>query len=71
MQCLVPLCRAATYNGLLLAAAQQHPRFVEGLERQLAVFVADKELKRWVSHLAALCTLPLLLPFLLLPVLTN
>ena len=44
---ITPLCnRAATYSGLLLAAAQQHPRFVEGLERQLAAFVADKELKR-------------------------
>jgi hypothetical protein len=39
--------RAATYSGLLLAAAQQQPRFVEGLERQLADFLADPAVKRW------------------------
>lgn len=43
-----PLCRSATYSGLLLAAAQAQPKFIEGLERQLAAFVADKESKRWV-----------------------
>ena len=39
-------CRNATYSGALLAAAQAHPKFVEGLERQLAAFVADKAAKR-------------------------
>lgn len=38
--------RNATYSGLLLAAAQQHPKFIEGLERQLAAFIADKSSKR-------------------------
>ncbi len=38
--------RNATYSGLLLATAQAQPRFIEGLERQLAAFVADKDLKR-------------------------
>lgn len=41
-----PPRRSVTYSGLLLAAAQQNPRFVEGVERQLAEFVADKEAKR-------------------------
>ena len=34
---------------MLLAAAQAQPKFIEGLERQLAAFVADKDLKRWVQ----------------------
>ncbi|KAI3426465.1 hypothetical protein D9Q98_008832 [Chlorella vulgaris] len=38
--------KTATYNGLLLSAAQRHPRFVEGVERQLAEFVVDKQSRR-------------------------
>ena len=44
--CLSPPPRQATFSGALLAAAQQHPRFIEGLERQLAAFVADRAAKR-------------------------
>lgn len=46
-----PARRSATYSGLLLAAAQAQPKFVEGLERQLAAFVADSSAKRWVCWL--------------------
>ncbi|PRW45017.1 Glucose-induced degradation 4 [Chlorella sorokiniana] len=38
--------RNATYSGVLLAAAAAQPKFIEGLERQLAAFVADKDSKR-------------------------
>lgn len=42
--------RPAEWSGALLAAAKKDRAWVEGIERELASFLANKTLKRYVSH---------------------